>query len=1840
MQKLLVSLMLLIIIVPGLLPGQGTPHTIYGVVGEESGGYPDSACITFEAWISGRGTERIRFGDPGTSYSDSLWTLNTGHFPTEPETGETLIVAFADTCNNLVDTISIILDMSEPSQEAPRASLHEIITPVTLTLLAPDGEEIWWGTRTVSWTSTGAITYINLEYSLDNGESWTNLATAVPNTGSFNWVLPNTTSANCLVRISAPERGISDTSDAPFTIVSEPGVIAPAHNETISGGSLYTLRWIASVYFLRVRIELSQDGGAHYTTLIDSTPNDGQETLEIPLINSSECYIKISALMLPDYFAISEQFTIETIYRDTIPPARIMDLAVTDSTEISLRLEWTAPGDDSSFGIAAGYEIRYNTLPIDESNWATSFIVELPPVPSTAGTPEMMWLSGLNPATTYYIGIRAYDEAGNFSGISNIASGRTLEFIVPDTIPPQWVYLELIEVGYDMVLIGWFATGDDGWEGSADHYLFALSDRRIDAFNWDSLPHFLGPTPAPPGTYQRYTIAGLTPGTTYYLACKVYDEAGNPSRISNTLLFTTAPVDTIPPARITDLRVSDVTSTTVRLAWTSPGDDWHMGRASGYEIRYHIVPIDPFTWFSATALPDPPVPLEAGETQMCLVSGLTSGAHYYFAIRAYDDASNWSEISNVVESSTVGIIRAVANLICNEDTSVCPYVDLDTIFYPPHHPATFYYDNEFLTVSVNEENILCITPAPNWNGRSSVELKWLYDDEVYSCVFDVIVNPVNDPPYFISYPTDTIALVGLAWEYDADAEDIDGDILRYSLLSAPEGMSINETNGLIRFVPPPYLEGGYSVKVRVSDGYLSAEQDFTIHVMKETHENFAPRDLACGVGYNGSIPLSWMPPAILSTGAYGSLGLVFSHYTIYRSTNYSAGFTMLADSIISTTYNDVNCEAGRVYFYKVRAVYRVPYFLSNYSNTSSGVSLPSSLYYSTYIWHGVNIDGYLEEAEWERALRINLGTKAKVLIQNDERHMYIGLRGVRGNIATFRFYFDDDYSRSWDETYPSDEGDFIISFGDSRVFFEPQPSGIPSLYYERGCAWRESGDTITAEIVLETRDDEALYALPGDTLGVLFLLTPSGDTPFVLPEGSDPREPATFATLIMGNSGGSPTVSPTPSSFTLNLEEGSRSTFNFALSNTGYGLVLFDLSTAPFWMSVSPGSGMMPAFTSASFTANISAETLAVGVYPSQIIFNTNAGPVFLPCTLNVTPFVPSRYLELSLPVITYGSAGAIVSVPLRAGELYTNRVNSIMVTVGTDGSVLRPMRVEPGEALPPDWADSLIDITQSTISFILSGRAPLGSGGEIARIIYFVPLTARPGDFTSIVFADVSINDGRGPIPRTTDGLYVIGDRATPAWSITLRVSDGSNTFFIVLGAQNLATSAYDPAFDIPTMPTMPGDFVAFTTSSDGYRLTQDIRSLSANRITWFLSTLNGSGTISWDPTSVPQNMYLNERINMRVDSTYTFELGQTLTITYIRPAIQTFSYHLYPGWNFISLPFVPINANFHTLFPEALVDAYTYEPEAGVYVVRRVLEPGRAYWILYPAERTVEIEGSPLDSVAVVLSRGWNGIGPLMWGVGEDELGVAPEGAIISGTLFFWDARPDARRYVNSRTLLPGFGYWVYANENCVVRIPGRGTAKRKTLSLENLITLRSSGGSVLLLGLSKNSEISIPALPSLPFAKGRELDKSLIYNRTPQWEFEFYGGRLDFEFVNCGYDYELYIDGARSDFAEGLELSYEPHRLKIRASEIPDQFNLIGAAPNPFNIATNIVFELPAPQKIMLVVYDILGHRIYQDSRSFEQGLCRMRFEAKGLSSGVYFYRLLAGSDERTGKLIIMK
>ncbi len=108
---------------------------------------------------------------------------------------------------------------------------------------------------------------------------------------------------------------------------------------------------------------------------------------------------------------------------DVIPPAGIDDLgAAPGTTDGAIRLTWTAPGDDGNTGIAAEYAIRYSEALITENNWAAADQFGSPPQPLQAGTIQSAVVSGLEPGTTYFLGMRTYDWAGGASVLSNIVS--------------------------------------------------------------------------------------------------------------------------------------------------------------------------------------------------------------------------------------------------------------------------------------------------------------------------------------------------------------------------------------------------------------------------------------------------------------------------------------------------------------------------------------------------------------------------------------------------------------------------------------------------------------------------------------------------------------------------------------------------------------------------------------------------------------------------------------------------------------------------------------------------------------------------------------------------------------------------------------------------------------------------------------------------------------------------------------------------------------------------------------------------------------------------------------------------------------------------------------------------------------------------------------------------------------------------------------------------------------------------------------------------------------------------------------------------------------------------
>jgi hypothetical protein len=89
------------------------------------------------------------------------------------------------------------------------------------------------------------------------------------------------------------------------------------------------------------------------------------------------------------------------------------------------------------------------------------------------------------------------------------------------------------------------------------------------------------------------------------------------------------------------------------------------------------------------------------------------------------------------------------------------------------------------------------------------------------------------------------------------------------------------------------------------------------------------------------------------------------------------------------------------------------------------------------------------------------------------------------------------------------------------------------------------------------------------------------------------------------------------------------------------------------------------------------------------------------------------------------------------------------------------------------------------------------------------------------------------------------------------------------------------------------------------------------------------------------------------------------------------------------------------------------------------------------------------------------------------------------------------------------------------------------------------------------------------------------------------------------------------------------------------LPEHFSLEQNYPNPFNPSTTIRYQLPVNGFVTLKVYDVLGREVKTlVSERENAGIHVVGFNATNLPSGVYFYRLQAGTYHDTKKLLLLK
>lgn len=299
----------------GATSGWSSPHSINiteGIVVTRPNGGETYLGGTYHAihwnWYGSSALVRIDYStDGGTSWNTIVSsTANDGNYPWNvPYTSTTY-----PNCRVRVShaTNPNIYDISDANFTIARD---------TITVMMPNGGENYFVGLyyPVHWEWTGNFGFVRIDYSTDNGTSWSAVSSNYNNSGRYAWNVDNTPSTSALVRVANyDDANLYDISNATFTIARPViNITRPNGGETYRSGEYYPIHWDWTGGLTWVNIYYSTDGGTNWTQIGSTLSNDGSHIWTVPNLNSTNCRIRIVSSQDPNAFDISDNnFTITT----------------------------------------------------------------------------------------------------------------------------------------------------------------------------------------------------------------------------------------------------------------------------------------------------------------------------------------------------------------------------------------------------------------------------------------------------------------------------------------------------------------------------------------------------------------------------------------------------------------------------------------------------------------------------------------------------------------------------------------------------------------------------------------------------------------------------------------------------------------------------------------------------------------------------------------------------------------------------------------------------------------------------------------------------------------------------------------------------------------------------------------------------------------------------------------------------------------------------------------------------------------------------------------------------------------------------------------------------------------------------------------------------------------------------------------------------------------------------------------------------------------------------------------------------------------------------------------
>ncbi|MBI4645272.1 MAG: hypothetical protein HY738_01445, partial [Bacteroidia bacterium] len=344
-----------------------------------------------------------------------------------------------------------------------------------ITLTAPNGGENLTGcySKTITWNSAGVSGTFTLKYSVNNGSSWSNIVSSTTGS-SYNWsVLPNVSSANCLVKIyDYNNQAIADSSDAVFNLNLNSDIIItnPNGGETWAVASSQTINWTSTS--TNFNVYYSVNNGSTWNTL---TTNTSVKTYNwtIPNNPSANCLIKVEDYSNTCKYDLSNStFTIP-------PPTPVLTV--------------TSPNTAVTWYIGNNYNITWSTQYVTSSYVIIEYSVNNGSIWTTIINPTendgtYSWNVPNAPSAQCLIKITAYDNPA-ITDMSNVNFTIAMPYIIV-TAPiggESWK-------GCSSKSVTWTSAGTSGYytvkytTNGGSSWTTLISNTTSTSYTWNPVP--------------------------------------------------------------------------------------------------------------------------------------------------------------------------------------------------------------------------------------------------------------------------------------------------------------------------------------------------------------------------------------------------------------------------------------------------------------------------------------------------------------------------------------------------------------------------------------------------------------------------------------------------------------------------------------------------------------------------------------------------------------------------------------------------------------------------------------------------------------------------------------------------------------------------------------------------------------------------------------------------------------------------------------------------------------------------------------------------------------------------------------------------------------------------------------------------------------------------------------------------------------------------------------------------------------------------------------------------------------------------------------------------------